>query len=189
MPSLNLSNYKKNMYSQGGEDGVIDKIFDIIDNTNNWCVEFGAADGQWLSNTKNLIKNKRYSAVLLEGDINKYRDIKKYYLSNHDVIIINKYINITNNSIDTLLSTTPIPTDFDFLSIDIDGNDYHIWESLKNYKPKVICIEFNPTIPNEVYFIQPYDPKQSACSGIRFLTMFVFEYITGCKSLTITFGL
>ena len=50
-----LSEYKKNIYSQGGEDGVIEKIFDIVNERDFWCVEFGAADGQWLSNSKNLI--------------------------------------------------------------------------------------------------------------------------------------
>jgi hypothetical protein len=36
---------------------------------------------------------------------------------------------------------------FDFLSIDIDGNDYHAWHAIKNYQPKILMIEFNPTIP------------------------------------------
>jgi hypothetical protein len=52
------------------------------------------------------------------------------------------------------LKETPIPGDFDFLSIDIDGCDYYIFKSINHYKPKLICIEYNPTIPNDVDFIQ-----------------------------------
>jgi hypothetical protein len=58
-------------------------------------------------------------------------------------------------SLDTILAGTSIPIDFDFLSIDIDGNDYHIWESLHNYAPKVVCIEHNGTIPHNIEFVQP----------------------------------
>ncbi len=43
------------------------------------------------------------------------------------------------------------------LSIDIDGNDYHVWQAAVDYKPKVVVIEFNPTIPKTVEFIQPRD--------------------------------
>ncbi len=43
---------------------------------------------------------------------------------------------------------------FDFLSIDIDGCDYHIFEQLELFTPKIICIEFNHMIPNEVEFVQ-----------------------------------
>ncbi len=46
------------------------------------------------------------------------------------------------------------PTEFDVLSIDIDGADYFIWESLENFKPRIVVIEFNPTVPNDVIFVQ-----------------------------------
>ena len=55
------------------------------------------------------------------------------------------------SSLKSLLQRHEIPFDFDFLSIDIDGADYHIWKSLgKEYRPLVVCIEFNPTIPNDI---------------------------------------
>ena len=183
MLNRSLSDYKKNIYSQGGEDGVIDKIFEIIHKWDNWCVEFGAADGEYLSNTKNLIQNKGYSAVLIEGDKKEYNNLEKYYYSKNNVIAINKYIDITNNSIDKILEKTPIPINFDFLSIDIDGNDYYIWESLNHYKPKVICIEFNPTIPNEVHFVQPYDPKIS--QGTSLLPLIELAARKGYKLVSI----
>ena len=60
-------------------------------------------------------------------------------------------------TLDKILKGTPIPHNFDFLSIDIDGNDYHVWKAMSQYKPKVICIEFNSTIPTNVAFVQPAD--------------------------------
>ena len=50
-----LLNYRKNVTSQFGEDGIIEKIFEIIPEQNHWCVECGAGDGKALSNSFNLI--------------------------------------------------------------------------------------------------------------------------------------
>ncbi len=71
--------------------------------------------------------------------------------------------------LDTILAETPIPQNFDFLSIDIDGCDWHIWNSLTAYRPKVVCIEFNPTIPNCVPYIQPGDFSVKHGNGPRAL--------------------
>ena len=48
-----------------------------------------------------------------------------------------------------------VPKDLDFLSIDVDGCDLHIFHSLQKYKPRVVCIEFNHFIGNDVYYINP----------------------------------
>jgi hypothetical protein len=71
--------------------------------------------------------------------------------------------------LDAILGCTEIPTDFDFLSIDIDGNDYHVWAAVRDYRPKVVCIEFNPTIPPHITFIQPADPGLCQGSSLRAL--------------------
>ncbi len=57
-----LLEFKDNNYSQTGEDGVIKKILEILPENDNWCVEFGAWDGIFLSNVKNLIEHASYSA-------------------------------------------------------------------------------------------------------------------------------
>lgn len=157
---MNLQQYANNVYSQSGEDGIIRKLLSLIAETHplsNWCVEFGAWDGQFLSNTFNLVKNNSYKAVYIEPN-------KKYFMkllrnmSLFDVICLNKYVGIDkNNSIDQILSSTPIPFDFDVLSIDIDGCDYHILQSINRYNPKIIIVEYNPSIPNNVYFVQQPD--------------------------------
>jgi hypothetical protein len=71
---------------------------------------------------------------------------------------------ITN--LDVILAGTPVPKDFDFLSIDVDGNDYHLWKAISSYSPKVVCIEFNPTIPTDVSFLQPADPSVRQGAGL-----------------------
>jgi hypothetical protein len=153
----NLSLFQKNLFTQFGEDGIIEEILQRINSKtklDNWCVEFGAWDGIYLSNTANLIKNKNYKAVLIEGDKNKYKVLCRNY-PNNDIYKICEFVGFEgDSSLDSILSRTPIPKNFDFLSIDIDGCDYFILNSLNNFKPKVICIEFNATIPNEVNFIQ-----------------------------------
>ena len=152
--------YKKNVYSQHGEDGVIKKILDILPDTNSWCVEFGAWDGVFLSNTANLIKNYEYSAVLIEGSVEKYNELLKNYADNKKVVALNKFVGFSDDSnLDDILINTKIPNDFDLLSIDIDGNDYHVWDKVVEYNPKLVVIEFNQTIPNEVYFVQKADLK------------------------------
>ena len=70
------------------------------------------------------------------------------------------------DNLDQILSATSIPLDFDLLSIDIDGNDYHIWKAISRYRPKVIVIEFNPTIPTHIRFVQPADPSVSQGTSI-----------------------
>ena len=167
LPANKFAKYAKNNYSQCGEDGILEKILDSIPKKDSWCVEFGAWDGIHLSNTYNLIKHRNYKSVLIEADNKKYLDLREN-LKEFESILINKFVMFSgDNTLDKLLSQTPIPQNFDFLSIDIDGNDYHILDSLVLYKPKVICIEFNPTIPNEVNYVQPKDFNVKRGSSAR----------------------
>ncbi len=149
--------YARNEYSQFGEDGIIEHILETIPDTDKWCVEFGAWDGIHLSNTYNLISNKGYRSVLIEADKKKFRELE-VNLSTYESILVNEFVTFDGqNKLDNILARTPIPSRFDFLSIDIDGNDYWILNSLEKFHPKVICIEFNPTIPNDVEYVQSQD--------------------------------
>ena len=60
-------------------------------------------------------------------------------------------------SLDNIFARTQLPKEFDLFSLDIDGNEYHLWDSLNTYRPRVMLVEFNPSIPNDVAFIQPHD--------------------------------
>jgi hypothetical protein len=163
-----LLDYKKNVFSQSGEDGIIDKILDILPFSDHWCVEFGAWDGVRLSNTRHLILSKGFSAVLIEGDRRRFLELKNNYIQTEDrVIPIQSFVGFgDHDNLDEILEQTPIPQDFDLLSIDIDGNDYHVWKRVEHYQPKIVVVEFNPTIPTEVRFVQPADPSVNQGSSL-----------------------
>lgn len=153
-----LNEFRFNVTSQSGEDGILEKIFELIPSRNNWCVEFGAWDGKHFSNTYNLLQNKNWKGILIEANRKKFKELTNTYRNKNSVYLINKYVDYDGkDSLDNILKDYKIPLDLDLLSIDIDGNDYHVWNSIKKYRPKVIVIEFNPTIPNDVEFVQKKD--------------------------------
>lgn len=162
-----LNEYARSVTSQGGEDGIIEQVLKTIGATDKWCVEFGSWDGVKLSNTYNLIANEGYHGVLIECHEKRFGDLLNTYKDNDRVIPLNRLVGFdSDNCLDKILAETPIPKNFDLLSIDVDGNDYHIWDAVRQCRPKVVVIEFNPSIPPEVEFVQPRDMNVTQGSSI-----------------------
>lgn len=153
-----LHSFASDVASQTGEDGILAKTLSLLPDTNRWCVEFGAWDGQHLSNTFNLVHAHSYTAVLIEADLNKYEDLCSTYPHPDRAIFINKCVGWSGeDSLDQILAFYPVPRDFDLLSVDIDGNDHHVWSATRTYRPKLVLIEYNPTIANGIEFVQRND--------------------------------
>ena len=153
-----LLSYAKDVTSQHGEDGMIEHIFEVIGEESKWCVELGALNGKHDSNVWRLLKEKGWSGVLIEADPTYYEKLVAEYSDVPSATCIKAFVSFEGEtSLDALFATTKMPTTFDLLSLDIDGNEYHLWDSLVKYTPRVVVIEFNPSIPNDVSFIQPRD--------------------------------
>ncbi len=166
-----LGQYAHDVYSQDGEDGILFEILTrlgVIDSDGpKWVVEFGAWDGVHLSNSCNLIRNHGFSAVLIEANTKRFKELCTN-IPQSNVHKINRFVALEGDQrLDAILTETPIPEDFDLISIDIDGCDYHIWDSLEAYRPKAVIIEFNPTIPVDVPFINPRDFSVQQGSGVK----------------------
>ena len=149
---LPFNKYQSNIYSQNGEDGVIAEILKRLGlfNDNNWCVEFGAWDGKYLSNTFALVERHNFNAVYIEGEEKKFQDLLETAKTFRKIIPICAYVDSQpddENSLDNLLAGTKIPKDFELLSIDIDSYDLDVWESLTIFSPKIVVIEINSSIP------------------------------------------
>jgi len=169
--SVALSNRGHNVYSQFGEDGVLEALFESIGATNHWCVEFGAWDGVHLSNTCNLIRHGGWSGVQIEASQSKFSRLQANFSGNTNVRQICATIGFEGgvNSLDDALASTDCPRDFDLLSIDVDGNDWHVWNSVEAYRPRAVIIEYNPSIPNDVIFIQDRDMEINEGSSLAAL--------------------
>jgi roadblock/LC7 domain-containing protein len=138
--------YARDVFSQNGEDGIVEELFRRLDISSGYVCEFGAWDGVYLSNTFNLIQ-KGFKGVFIEGDKDKFQDLLKTCKNYPNIIPINAYVDYEGeNTLDNLLQKTDIPVDFELLSIDIDSFDYHVWRSLKLYRPKIVIIEINSGI-------------------------------------------
>ena len=169
-PKPPLLQYERNIHSQYGEDGVLAYALGRLPARDKWCVEFGAWDGKYCSNTCALIESSDFSAVLIECDPKKIEVLRQTHLANKKVHIVCRLVGFDGPDIlDKILAETPIPKDFDVLSIDIDGNDYHVWDALKDHRPKLVVIEFNPTIPNEIEFVQPREMRLAQGCSLRSL--------------------
>jgi hypothetical protein len=160
-----LADFTYNKYSQFGEDGIIQKIFAIMGRASHYdrmyAVEFGAWDGFHLSNTANLwFNNSSYwMGVLIEADEGKFQDLTQRFASINDAAVGQSIYAVAiqhlvqangSNSLDRILSEYSIPLDqVDLISIDIDGDDYYILQSIlaSSLKPRLIVCEYNPTMP------------------------------------------
>lgn len=152
-----LDKYKKNFFSQNGEDGVIDEILirlNLNSNKEKYCVEFGAWDGVHCSNTYHLVK-QGWHAVYIEGDIDRYQDLLVTAKNHQNIQPINEFVDPnleSDKSLDSILKKTAIPSNFELLSIDIDSWDLDIWESLSSYTPIIVVIEVNSGIPPGILY-------------------------------------
>ena len=164
-----LQEHRADRYSQTGEDGVLAKALEMLPGRDGWCVEFGAADGKAFSNTRALIEGG-YSAVLIESERQKFAALAKMYAGNDKVTTLWRYVGwAEHDGLDAILGGRQVPADFDLLIIDIDGNDYHAWRAIERYRPKLVLVEFNPTIPSHVRFVQAADP--TVCQGNSLLSL------------------
>jgi len=147
-----LKNFVFNRYSQNGEDGIVEEIFRKLDINSGLMVEFGAWDGIYLSNTYNILKNNQnFKAVYIEGDQERYNDLVLLSKKLNDRIIpVCAFVESQGeNSLDNILEKAHTPKEFELLSIDVDGEDYHIWNNFKNFNPKVVIIEISSSLPAE----------------------------------------
>ncbi len=105
----------------------------------------------------------------MEGDGENYKELEENYAANPQVSTLNHMVGEGENSLDNILAGAGAPKDLDLMSIDIDGNDFHVWQGMQDFRPRLVVIEFNPTVPNDVFFVQ--DPEPETAQGASLLAM------------------
>ena len=151
-----LADVEFRIFSQWGEDGIIQYLISKIDIPNKIFVEFGV-ENYLESNTRFLLINDNWSGLVIDGSKANINFIRKDPISwRHDITAIHSFI--TKDNINELIRQTVNEEDIGLLSIDIDGNDYWILDEIKIIKPRILICEYNSIFGSRHSVTTPYSP-------------------------------
>lgn len=149
-----LEDVEFKVFSQNGEDGIIQYLINNLEIPNKTFIEFGV-ETYIESNTRFLLINNEWSGLILESDTDFIDFIKKdYVFQKYDLEIQKAFI--TKDNINQLIKNYTDLKDIGLLSIDIDGNDYWIWEAITEIQPRIVICEYNATFGDTKKVTIPY---------------------------------
>lgn len=183
-------NNSKNTFSQNGEDGIVEILFNElgVDYNNLNICEYGATDGIHCSNSRKWLLETNAKCLLIEsGDYGS--DIFANLLNNtkgYNAICVNSKVGNPDSNpeytrLDTILNNNNFPEDFDLLSVDIDGADHESVYTKGKYNPKIIIIEINsskdPTNTNLPLHLNNNDGGMNFGSSIKWLNQLGYDAV------------
>lgn len=153
-PDLGACEFK--VFSQWGEDGIIQALLRVIEVPNRTFVEFGVHDYRE-ANTRFLLQNDYWAGLVLDSDPACVERIRRDPLSwRHSLRAACHFV--TAETIDGILGAAGLSGDIGLLSIDIDGNDYWVWRSISCIRPRIVICEYNSLLGPDAALTIPYDP-------------------------------
>ncbi len=154
-PELSKNEFK--VYSQWGEDGIIQFLLRHVAVSRKVFVEFGVQD-YTESNTRFLLTKDNWSGLVLDGnqrDIDFIKQDPIYW--RHNLKAVCAFI--TRDNINALLRENGLSGEIGLLSVDIDGNDYWVWERIDAVNPAIVIAEYNSRFGDKRSVTVPYDPE------------------------------
>lgn len=145
------------VYSQWGEDGIVQWLLRHVPVENHVFVEFGIGDYRE-SNTRFLLVSGNWSGLVMDSSaahIERLRRDPVYWKHN----LKSECVIVTAENIDALLERHGVKGDIGLLSIDIDGNDYWVWRAVTAVRPAIVIVEYNARFGAERAVTVPYDPR------------------------------
>ena len=154
-----LSDIEFKVFSQWGEDGILQYIISKMPINNKFFIEFGVENYNE-SNTRFLMMNNNWSGFIIDGSKENIEYVKnRDYFHKYDLTAINTFV--TKDNINDLISETllnlEVNNDIGLLSVDIDGVDYWVLEKIRCIKPAIIICEYSSIFGNEEPLTVPYD--------------------------------
>ena len=159
-----LEPYGNKIFSQGDEDGILQEIFSRIGVTQGTGLEIGVERG--IECNSHLLLLQGWRIHWIEGSDFGAQCIREKFgdvLTSRQLTFSHTFVTLENLQ----ESLMEVPTELDFLGIDVDGNDYYFLEAM-NIKPKVICIEYNAKFPPGMSLVQKYNPSHTWCGSCYF---------------------
>ena len=145
------------VYSQWGEDGIIQHLLRHVPVRSRIFVEFGVEDFTE-ANTRFLLVNDNWSGLVLDGNEVNVRAIRRSELYwRYNLKAVPAFI--TRENINDLLSEQGVTGEIGLLSIDVDGVDYWIWEAVNVVAASLVIVEYNARFGPGRAVTVPYDPR------------------------------
>ncbi len=160
-----LLRYAAQVCSQNGEDGMICEIFRRIQMASRVFVEVGVGDGS--ENNTAFLLSQGWRGFWIDGNGDFLRNIERRDDLNGGCIS-GMAAFVTKENITPLFLQLGIPAEFDLLSLDIDQNTLHIWEALQGFRPRVVIVEYNASIPPDVDWKVNYAPDRTSDGSHNF---------------------
>lgn len=155
--SSDLAMYEFSVFSQFGEDGIIQFLIQILEIKNKTFIEFGVEDFTE-SNCRFLMMKDNWRGYVIDGSApNVERLRESYFYWKHQLSSQSAFINVEN--INSLLEKSGFDHDLGIMSIDLDGNDYFILSAVTDWRPRILICEFNPVFGPSRKITVPYDPS------------------------------
>jgi hypothetical protein len=178
-----LTNHERRVFSQNGEDGIIDEIFRRIGTTNRFAVEFGIGDGSECC-TRRLFLEQGWGGLLIEGSEPWARAAGQAF-AGRGVQVVHSFI--TLDSILGIFAGASVPRELDLLVVDIDGNDYWILgRILSAYRPRAFVVEYNGRWVPPIEWVMPYDARHNWDGTVYFgASLASFAKLAGAHSYSL----
>lgn len=154
--SPDLAAHEFRVFSQWGEDGIIDRLVRHVPIARKLFVEFGV-EGYDEANTRFLLVHHNWAGLVIDGSawgISRVRNSPEYWLYNLKAV----EAFITAENINQLLGGNGVAGEIGLLSIDIDGMDYWVWKAIDVVTPAIVVIEYNHRFGIDDAVTVPYDP-------------------------------
>ena len=149
-----LGDVEFSCFSQWGEDGIINWLISKIPSIPKKFIEFGVENYKE-SNTRLLLYLHNWQGLVIDSSDDYIKDIKNQEISwRYQLNAVSSHI--TKDNINNLLQNNKMTSDIGLLSIDIDGNDYYVWQSIDVIKPVIVVVEFNAVLGDIHSITVPY---------------------------------
>ena len=145
--------HARRLTSQSGEDGILAAIFDAVGETDRRAVE--VACGGNGGNAGGLIIERSFSGLLVDGDAALVERAARRF-ARYPVRVMRAWV--TRESIDALLAEHGITGEIDYFGLDLDGNDYWVWEAMTAVRPRVVVTEYNAALGPDRAVTIAYNP-------------------------------
>ena len=150
-----IQRFERRVYSQHREDGIIDHILRTTGISNTRCVEFGFGPAQ--CNCLSLVLDRNFQGLFIDSDSDKVSTLSTYF-SRHAVSsrVVNRFLDVDN--INRTIRDAGFAGEVAVLSIDVDGNDYWLWQVLDTCRARLVVIEYNASFGAHRSITVPYEP-------------------------------